>query len=107
MAKTLEKDIQLTICDYLAIRGHFFWRQNVNPIFNTKSGSYRSMPKYSMNGVSDIILIRPGGIACFLEVKRPGGRQSDGQKIFQHKAEHVGAEYHIVTSLDDIIDLGL
>lgn len=103
--KPLEKEVQLAICDYLAIKNYFFWRQNTFAV-PTKSGGFRAMPKYSMNGVPDIILIIDG-IFWGLEVKRPGGKQSDNQKFFEEKCIKSGAHYHLVSSLDEVISLGL
>lgn len=102
----LEKDIQAGICDYLALRRHFFWRQNTQPIFSRKDFAYRAMPKHTMNGVADIILIRPGGRVVFLEVKRPSGKQSDSQVAFQARCRLAEAEYYVVTSLGDVQRLG-
>lgn len=106
MAKTLEKEIQLAICDYLALKKYFFWRQNTVPVFDFKTKVYRPMPKYSVNGVPDIILIHKGQFIG-LEVKQPKGKQSDNQKIFENNCKKAGGQYHIVTSLDDILVLGL
>lgn len=104
MAKHLEKEIQLAICNYLEYKRYFFWRQNTTPIW--EKDRFRSMPKYSMNGVPDIILIKDG-IFWGLEVKQPKGKQSENQKIFEYKTKKAGGKYNIVTSLDDIIALGL
>jgi len=104
VAKKLEKEIQLAICDYLALKKYFFWRQNVVPIF--EKGHFRPMPKYSKNGVPDIILINKGYF-WGLEVKQPKGKQSENQKIFEDGVKKAGGHYYIVTSLDDIIALGL
>lgn len=106
-AKQLEKEIQLAICDYLALKKYFFWRQNTSPIFDIKTGFYRPLPKYAMRGVSDIILIRKGGQVCFMEVKREKGKLSEGQIEFKRRCDDTGAEYVVVTSLDDVIALGL
>ncbi len=104
MAKTLEKEIQLAICEYLAYKRYFFWRQNTIPVFD--KGHYRPMPKFSINGVPDIILVHKG-IFWGLEVKRPKGKISENQVIFKEKLEKAGGKYDIVTSIDDIIALGL
>ena len=107
MKKILEKDIQLAICDYLALKGYkLFWRQNTTPVFEQKSGFYRPMPKYSMKGVADIIIIKDGK-AIFIEVKRKGNKLSEAQEEFKAKCEMVGARYITAYSLDDIIAEGL
>lgn len=110
MAKQLERDIQFTVCEYLSIKYQnnpnvMFWRQNTMPVVKP-DGSFRAMPKYSMTGVPDIILVKDG-IFWGLEIKRPGGKQSENQMIFQHKLEKAGGKYHIITSLDDILALKL
>ena len=107
MKEPLEKAIQLAICDYLSLKKYFFWRQNNVPMFDWKDKTYRAMPKYSLKGVSDIILIRKGGKVCFLEVKRKKGILSEHQIEFKRRCEEVGAEYYMVTSLDDVIAIGL
>jgi hypothetical protein len=90
--KEKESDIQNSICDYLAVHKHFFWRQNTAPtIQKSESGwSFRRMPKYAMRGVADIIVVHTGR-PYFLEAKRPGTYQSADQKEFQKRAEDAGS----------------
>lgn len=106
MVKHLEKEIQNAVCQYLEMKHYFFWRQNVVPIFDKTRGFYRPMPKYSLNGVPDIIVINKG-IFIGLEVKQPKGKQSDNQKLFELACKKAGGRYHIITSIDDVIALGL
>lgn len=101
-----ETDIQLAICDYLALKKYFFWRQNNIGTYDAKSGYHRPMPKYSKNGVPDIIVIKDG-FFIGLEVKTPKGRLSENQKIFQKECKSAGGEYYIVRSIDDVIEIGL
>ncbi len=102
----LERDIQKAICDYLALRKHFFWRQNTGAIMDAKSGGYRSMPKYAMNGVPDIIVIKDG-FFIGLEVKRPSTKQNPAQKEFQKKCKEAGGEYYVVRCVPDVQEIGL
>lgn len=104
----LEPEIQNAICEYLEMRGHFFWRQNTTAVFDPAKKRYRSLPKYAVAGVSDIILIQEGK-AYFLEVKRqkPKTYQSDKQKEFEAKAKKAGAVYEVVRSVKDVQKLGL
>ena len=106
MVKHLEKEIQLSICQYLEMKHYFFWRQNTTPVFDFKNKMYRPMPKYSLNGVPDIILINKG-IFIGLEVKQPKGKQSDSQRLFELACKKAGGRYHIITSIDDVQALGL
>jgi hypothetical protein len=102
----LESEIQSAICDYLAAKRHFFWRQNTAPSFDWKSNQFRRMPKHALKGVPDIILVHVGR-PYFLEVKRPKTYQSPEQKLFQQNAEAAGALYAVVRSIDDVQALGL
>ena len=108
MKAPLEKDIQSAICDYLSARRHFFWRQNTAPTIQKQGDqwAFRRMPKYSMRGVADIILVHTGR-PYFLEVKRPNTAQSPDQRAFQEQAEKAGALYAVVRSIDDVQALGL
>jgi hypothetical protein len=106
MAAPLERDIQRAICDYLSLRGHFYWRQNTAPAFDWKSNRFRRMAKHTRKGVPDIILIKDGK-PYFLEVKRPKTYQSADQKIFEQEATAAGAVYAVLRSVDDAVALGL
>ncbi len=101
-----ETEIQATICDYLALKRYFFWRQNTAPTFDKARNVYRAMPKYAMRGVADIIIIKDGK-AIFLEVKNEKGRQSEHQKDFEWAAVQAGATYKIVRSIEDVQRIGL
>lgn len=101
-----ENDIQNAILQYLELKRHCFWRQNTTAIYDPKRGIHRKPPPYALNGVSDIVLIK-NGLAIFLEVKKPEGRQSPSQKTFEQKVTNAGAEYHVVRSIEDVQALGL
>jgi hypothetical protein len=99
-----EAQIQLAICDYLALKKLFFWRQNTGGVYDAKAGFHRPMPKYSMNGVPDIIVIKNGQFIG-LEVKRPKSKPSDHQLEFQKQCILNKAEYYIVRSIDDVMKI--
>lgn len=101
-----ETDIQKAICDYLAYRKHLFWRNNNTPVYDAARQRFRAMPKYTMKGLPDIIVIKDG-FFIGLEVKQPKGRQSPDQKEFQRLCKEAGGEYHLVKSIDDVRVLGL
>lgn len=100
--KTKETEIQMTICKYLELKGYLFWRQNVIPAFNWKTKEFRRMPKFSMTGLPDIIVIKDGGIFVGLEVKKPKGKQNENQEKFEELIKSKGGEYYVVTSLEDV-----
>ena len=103
----LERDIQSAVCEYLSMKRYFFWRNNTTPIYDSTRQVFRAMPKYALRGVSDIIVITNGGKAVFLEVKRPKGKQSEDQIEFERLCKKWGAKYHVVTSVDQLSELGL
>ena len=99
-----ETEIQKSICEYLSYRKVMFWRQNTNPIF--ADGKFHSMPKYSLRGVPDIIVIKDGQF-WGLEVKRPKNKQSEHQIEFQKQCEAHGGKYFVVTCIEDVQAIGL
>lgn len=103
--KESEAELQLAICDYLALKKYVFWRQNNLSVYDPTRKVFRSMPKYAMAGVSDIILLLDSR-AWFIEVKIPTGKQSENQKKFKEMVEKTGNLYYIITSLDDLLKLG-
>lgn len=54
------------------------------------------------SGVSDLILLLPGSITLFIEVKTVKGIQSDKQKRFEIKVNERGFNYFLVRSLEDL-----
>jgi len=106
-----ESEIQSAICEYLQMKGHFFWRQNNAGIQRTGADGrqFWTTNKYSMRGVADIICFDKTrtGIATFIEVKRPSGRLSEDQELFKMACEDHGCEYLIVKSIDDLQEFGL
>lgn len=101
-----EKDIQGAICDYLALRKIFFWRNNTTPIYDPTRNVFRAMSKYALKGRPDIEIIK-GGSYIGLEVKTPRTRQNVFQVAFEKQCKEAGGKYHLVRSLNDVIELGL
>jgi hypothetical protein len=64
------------------------------------------MPKYSKNGVPDIIVVRYGWFIG-LEVKAPKGYQSKAQKKFERDCKEAGGEYYVVRSISDVQQIAL
>jgi hypothetical protein len=107
LIRTPEREIQNTVCDYLARKKHFFWRQNSVGVYDPKKKTFRKKPKYALNGVPDVIVLTEGGYAVFLEIKATRGVLSEDQKKFQARCEDIGCEYYIIRKLDDVINIGL
>ena len=105
LPKRLEKDIQLAICKYLKIKGHFFWRNNNTPIYDATRKCFRRMPLFSLKGIPDIILIK--SVFYGIEVKTITGRLSQEQADFGKELVIHGGIYIVARSVDDIIECGL
>lgn len=107
MATTpLEKEVQNTICEYLVAKEFFFWRNNVIPVFGRNNGgkmAFRSMGKYSMKGLPDIIIIKNGKFVG-VEVKRQGiTALRPEQENFKNLCIKNNTYYIVVHSLEELI----
>ena len=100
-----ENQVLQSIGDYLTRKKHFFFRLNTTPVFDATKKLFRKMPKYSMKGVPDLIVIKDG-FFIGLEVKDKGAQSVD-QKAFQALCKENGAEYYVVRSIDDVREVGL
>ncbi len=109
MKSPLEKVVQKSILDYLTYKRYFMWRNNNTPIFQFDKGNprFRAMPKYTMKGIPDIIVITDSGAIIFIECKRKGAKLSEAQEIFKQNCERRGVKYITATSLDEVIAEGL
>lgn len=103
MNVVLEKDIQRSILDYLILKRAFHWRNNTGAFVGEHKG-VRRFVKYGLPGSPDIFALKAGTIYG-IEVKRPGGKQSEAQRLFQFDFEQNGGVYRIAQSIDDIKDL--
>lgn len=100
-----EGEIQDTICEYLYRKGYVFWRQNSVGVYDAIKKIHRSLPKYAIAGISDIVLLNEGN-AYFIEVKDHKGQQNENQVLFQEFVEKAGCEYYVVRSLEDVMAAG-
>ncbi|MBT9169302.1 MAG: hypothetical protein DDT19_02660 [Syntrophomonadaceae bacterium] len=89
---TPETALKNQIKQYLKYKRFF-----VFPILQTL-GAYK--------GVADLIALRKDTGVVFLEIKRPGGKQSLYQQQFQANVEAHGGKYLLVKSVDDLIKAG-
>lgn len=107
--KSKESEIQNSICEYLQMRGRFFFRLNNIPAFNRSEGggfTMRRLPKFTPRGLPDIIVVA-GGAFIALEVKNATGRQSPDQKIIESDIKKHGGKYYVVRSIEDVQAIGL
>ena len=85
--KISENDIKKQIKTYLSYLGWYSF-----PLMQGL-GSQRGLP--------DRIAIKDGRV-LFLEIKRPGGKQSEGQIEFEKIIKSHGGEYYVVRSIEDV-----
>jgi len=88
--KVTENDVKKQVKQYLSLKGYFHFH------ILQGLGAYKGIP--------DIIAIKNNRV-LFLEIKRPGGRQSDYQKQFQADIEGHGGEYYVIKSLDELVKI--
>lgn len=100
-----ESDIQLEICRYLRKQNYLFWR--FDPSTYVPSLGRYIKHEYVPNGLADIhILVR--GKFIGLEVKKPTqSKVSPHQLLMQKRFQSLGHDFHIVKSVDEVIELGL
>jgi hypothetical protein len=103
---TPEGEALRAICDYLALKRVFFWRQNTAPTYDPIRKTFRSMPKYAMKGVPDLIAIKDGKFIG-IEVKAAKGKMSPEQAEFGRLCVKNGGEYFVARSIDDVQAAGL
>ena len=87
--KPNETAIKQQIKDYLNIKGWF------NFHILQGMGAYKGIP--------DRIAIKDNRVV-FIEIKRPGGKQSEWQIRFQQDIEAKGGEYILATGIEDLIE---
>lgn len=92
-----ESEIQKAILDYLTLRRVFHYRNNSGAFVDANKHFYR----FGALGSPDIVAVMKGQYVG-IEVKRQGGKQSDGQKEFQQQLEAAGGLYILAMSIDDV-----
>lgn len=105
MLESSEQEIQKSILEYLTLRRVFAWRNNSGAMPIESNGSKRFI-RFGTIGSPDIFAIKDGKVYG-LEVKKPKGKQSDGQVLFQEGMQKAGGIYAVVHSIDEVIALGL
>lgn len=101
-----EIETQSAIIDYLNLKKHFFFRINNIPVYDHARQAMRRMPKGSLKGVPDILVLW-NGFPVFLEVKAPKGKLSPDQIAFKERCEKQGIEYHTIKDVLQVKEIGL
>lgn len=92
-----ESDVQGAILQYLALKRIFHYRNNSGGFRDAQNHFYR----FGAVGSPDIVCVVNGQYVG-IEVKKPGGRQSEHQKEFQRRLEEAGGRYILARSIDDV-----
>jgi len=73
-------------------------------VIHVPNQATRGRQRYSglLPGAPDLVVIGRGRV-WFMEVKRPGGKQSLSQSIVQRLIEERGFAYHVVHSVDEAL----
>lgn len=95
-----ENSVQEAVLEYLTILHVFCWRTNNIPVYDPVRKCHRSMPKFSLKGVADILGIMPDGTGRLLaiECKAPGGSLSKEQREFRDNVRRLGGVYIVIDS---------
>lgn len=97
-----EADILRQCLEYLALRGILAWRNNNGAVFDPTRKVFRSPPRGSMPGASDIIGCLAGGRMLAVECKSSDGKLSRDQRHFLDMVERLGGLAVVVRSIDDL-----
>jgi len=91
-----ETDVLRHICQYLDQRGYFFTR------LNNIAAPGRSLPKYALKGLPDVLILWKGIMVC-VEVKRPSSqeREPNGRTVRGGKLSLYQAEFAAKVALND------
>lgn len=115
-----EAELKRAIEDYLQIgqnQGKWFYlRLNSGDFIMTdEGGSFRRRIKGCPKGTADLLVITNNGrydapnkyyaIPIFLELKGEKGRQTKEQGEFQDMVEAQGCGYHIIRSVDEVMEI--
>jgi hypothetical protein len=95
-----EHEIQTAIIGWLQYHKWMVWRNNSGMIA-TGVGKYRRMIKLGTPGLPDIFAVKDG-ILAGIEVKKPGNKATDLQKMMLKDLEDHGAWTLVAYSVDDV-----
>lgn len=96
-----EQQIQQLILARLGAEpGLTLWRNNTGAMVDARG----QLVRYGQPGSADLLgLVAPDGRFVAIEVKRPGGRQTELQRSWQAMVERHGGVYVVVTSVEQAV----
>jgi hypothetical protein len=96
-----EKQLENAILQALTSNGHFVIKLRDQNSF--RDGTYQKSSPFQIRGVSDLVVYLDHGVAVWLEIKTPTGRQSKYQKAFEKRITDLGHHYVIARSVGDAV----
>jgi hypothetical protein len=106
--KILEASVVKSCTDLLKIKRIIHWRNNVlNGEFR---GAGETFWRHVVNGIKGLadwaFLLNDGsGRTVYLEIKKPGGVQSQNQKDFQADCDRRNVPYYCIDNVNDLIEI--
>lgn len=103
-----EHDIQTAVLQLLAAHRYFAMRINTGGFGGSHKGKKWFVKPHNLgSGCADVLVFVPlevdGWQPMWLEVKKPGGKQSAEQKSFQEWVQSHGHRYALVFGVDDLL----
>jgi hypothetical protein len=102
-----EGDLKRTVSDYLDLMQNqhrlYYDRLNSGELI-TLAGESRRRIVLCRPGTADFFILMNGRL-IFIELKSPTGEQRKDQKYFEALVTWHGAEYYIVRSLDELLNI--
>ncbi|CAK0774907.1 putative VRR-NUC domain-containing protein [Gammaproteobacteria bacterium] len=108
-----EADLQVQLVDYLRLmapsRGFLFFAVPNEGMGEARTGAgigrMARLKRMGMRpGVADLVFVKDGR-AYFLELKRPGGKQSEAQKLFQEDVYWSGSIYGLANTFEGAVKI--
>lgn len=101
-----EDTLQASVCLTLSAMGvYFFMVPNSAAGKTTIQRAVRLRALGLRPGVSDLVVMRRDGVACFLELKTPKGRLSPAQDNFRILCQSRGWPWGVARSVEQAVDL--
>lgn len=102
--KKEEHYLQCQIVNYLRASGYLVFAIANGGSRNAIEGA--NLKKEGvLAGVADLQVLLNNGKSLFLEVKTEKGKQQQTQKDFEERCKELGHNYHIVRSIEDVINV--
>ena len=106
-APVKESDVQRLITDWLSVKGIWWMRMNTGAMSGSHKGK-KWFVRFAKPGTADLLTVSPDACKCpcitWIEVKRPGGKQSEEQEAFQSEVEAEGMAYVLADCLEDVVE---